>query len=197
MSVIFSDLNNTAAHIYVANDSTPKFLYKNLAMKISGNRLRSGTAVSEDAPSKRPWSCCRIIAHRTPLFSSTNFPMNTATSIAIRRLEFLPTFPTNPECAAFASLREMGNGFFDADNDGWLDLISLVATSIRRWTLFHRSALQRNRNFAAQSKRRHVLRRKRTSGPLSAFRAFRARGPGDLFNTGNVDIVVKIWPASQ
>src|SRR5207248_2244737 len=50
MSVIFSDFGNTGRpDIYVANDSTPKFLYKNLGHgKFQEIGLESGTAVSED-----------------------------------------------------------------------------------------------------------------------------------------------------
>src|SRR5260221_3098667 len=50
MSVIFSDFNNTGRpDIYVANDSTPKFLYKNLGNgKFQEIGLESGTAVKED-----------------------------------------------------------------------------------------------------------------------------------------------------
>jgi len=50
MGVVWADFNNTGwPDIYIANDSTPKFLYKNLGNgKFVDIGLESGTAVSED-----------------------------------------------------------------------------------------------------------------------------------------------------
>src|SRR5207248_2195453 len=50
LSVVWADFNNTGRpDVYIANDSTPKFLYKNLGNgKFQDIGLESGTAVSED-----------------------------------------------------------------------------------------------------------------------------------------------------
>ena len=50
LGVVWADFNNTGRpDIYIANDSTPKYLYKNLGNgKFEEIGLLSGTAVSED-----------------------------------------------------------------------------------------------------------------------------------------------------
>jgi len=128
MSVIFSDFNNTGRpDIYVANDSTPKFLYKNLGNgKFQEIGLESGTAVSEDGSEQASMGIAvgdylhnglqslyvtNVSDENSKLFRNDgnwNF-----SDVSYKSGVALPSLP----------YVKWGTVFLDADNDGWLDLI--------------------------------------------------------------------------
>src|SRR5256884_463434 len=131
LSVVWADFNNTGRpDIYVANDSTPKFLYKNLGNgKFQDIGLESGTAVSEDGSEQASMGIAigdYLHAGRPSLYT-TNFSdekdslyrndgnwnftdVSYASGVALPSLPFV----------------KWGTAFVDLDNDGWVDLVTVT-----------------------------------------------------------------------
>ena len=138
LGVMWADFNNTGRpDIYVANDSTPKFLYKNLGNgKFDDIGLESGTAVSEDGSEQASMGIAIGDYNHTgrPSIFVTNF---TDENVLLYRNDGDWNFNevSYPSGVALPSLPlvKWGTAFVDLDNDGWLDLIAVTATSIRRW----------------------------------------------------------------
>jgi enediyne biosynthesis protein E4 len=198
MSVIFSDFNNTGKpDIYVANDSTPKFLYKNLGNgKFQEIGLESGTAVSEDGSEQASMGIAvgDYLHNGFPSLYVTNFSdeygnlfrndgMWNFSDVSYKSGVALPSLP----------YVKWGTVFFDADNDGWLDLIVVgghvypqVDTLPSGARYREPKVLQLNQKDAsfcdASDQAGPAVRIPRTSRGVAA---------GDLFNRGNVDIVVE------
>ena len=197
MGVVWGDFNNTGRpDVFVANDSTPNFLYKNKGGgKFEEIGLESGTAVSEDGSEQ----ACMGVAigdymHTgRPSLYVTNFADEYDTlyrndgdwdfhDVSYKSGVALPSLPWV----------KWGDAFVDLDNDGWLDLIAVsghvypqVDTlpsggGYRQPKLLHLN--QRDGTFCdASDQAGPALMEKRVSRGLAA---------GDLFNDGNVDVVI-------
>jgi hypothetical protein len=197
LGVVWGDFNNTGRpDVFVANDSTPNFLYKNKGGgKFEEIGLESGTAVSEDGSEQ----ACMGVAigdymHTgRPSLYVTNFADEYDTlyrndgdwdfhDVSYKSGVALPSLPWV----------KWGDAFVDLDNDGWLDLIAVsghvypqVDTlpsggGYRQPKLLHLN--QRDGTFCdASDQAGPALMEKRVSRGLAA---------GDLFNDGNVDVVI-------
>src|SRR5262252_536729 len=198
MSVIFSDLNNTGRpDIYVANDSTPKLLYKNLGNgKFQEIGLESGTAMSEDGSEQASMGLAvgDYLHNGRPSLVATNFSDEYSnlyrndgnwnfTDVSYKSGVALPSL----------SYVKWGAAFFDADNDGWLDLIvvgGLVYPQVDQLPAGARykepkvlELNQKDGTFCDASAQ---------AGPaLRLPRVSRGLAVGDLFNDGNVDVLVE------
>ncbi len=130
MQPVFGDFGNTGRpDLYVANDSTPNFFYRNLGKgKFSDEGLISGTAVSGDGSEQGSMGVAVGDYLHTGRFAIyvTNFADEyntlyrnngdydfTDTSFTAKVVQ-----PTRPYVG-------WGTGFFDLDNDGWLDLFAV------------------------------------------------------------------------
>jgi len=198
MSVIFSDFNNTGrSDIYVANDSTPKFLYKNLGNgKFQEIGLESGTAVSEDGSEQASMGLAigdYLHTGRPSLFV-TNFSDEYSnlfrndgdwsfSDVSYKSGVALPSLP----------YVKWGTVFFDADNDGWLDLIVVGG---------HVYPQVDSLPSGARYKEPKILQLNQKDGTfcdasaeagsaISVPRVSRGVAAGDLFNDGNVDLVIE------
>jgi hypothetical protein len=197
LGVVWADFNNTGKpDIYIANDSTPKYLYKNLGNgKFQDVGLESGTAVSDDGSEQASMGIALGDYNHTgrPSISVTNFSdendllyrnegdwnfkeVSYASGIALPSLPWV----------------KWGTAFLDVDNDGWLDLIAISGHvypqvdslpsggGYREPKLLHLN--QRDGTFCDASEE---------AGPaLKERRVSRGLAIGDLFNDGNMDIVV-------
>jgi hypothetical protein len=129
LGVVWSDLGNTGRpDIYVADDSTPNYLYRNLGKgKFSDVSLESGAAVSGDGSEQGSMGVAIGDYNHTGRFSIyvTNFAdeFNTLyrndgdynfTDVSYDSGVALPSLP----------YVKWGTAFVDLDNDGWVDLIS-------------------------------------------------------------------------
>jgi len=197
MSVIWADFNNTGRpDIYVANDSTPKFLYKNLGNgKFKDVGLESGTAVSEDGSEQASMGIAVGDYMHTgrPSLYVTNF--SDENNLLYRNDgNWNFTDVSYPSGLALPSLPwvKWGTAFFDADNDGWLDLITVsghvypqVDTLPSGGGYRQPKLLQLNQQDGtfcdASDQAGPALKEKHVSRGLAV---------ADLFNDGNVDIVI-------
>jgi hypothetical protein len=197
LGVIWADFNNTGRpDIYVTNDSTPKFLYKNEGNgKFKEIGLESGTAVSEDGSEEASMGIAIGDYNHTgrPSLFITNFEDEDDllyrndgnwdfTDVSYKSGVALPSLPWVKWGAAFA----------DFDNDGWIDLIAVSGHvypqvdslpsggGYREPKLLHFN--QKDGTFCDASEQ---------AGPaLKERRVSRGLAIGDLFNDGNIDVVV-------
>jgi enediyne biosynthesis protein E4 len=197
LGVIWADFNNTGRpDIYIANDSTPKFLYRNEGNgKFKDIGLESGTAVSEDGSEQASMGIAVGDYNHSgrPSLSVTNF---TDENDLVYRNEGDWNFKevSYPSGVALPSLPwvKWGTAFVDLDNDGWLDLIAVsghvypqvdslpAGGGYRQPKLLHLN--QKDGTFCDASD---------LAGPaLKLRRVSRGLAVGDLFNDGNMDIVV-------
>jgi hypothetical protein len=198
LGVIWSDLNNTGRpDIYITNDSTPKYLYKNLGNgKFEDIGLQSGTAVSEDGSEQASMGIALGDYNHTGRQSIfvTNF---TDENVLLYRNDGDWNFKEDSFAAGVAlpslPLVKWGTSFVDLDNDGWLDLF-LVAGHVYPQV----DSLPSGPGYRQPK----VLELNQMDGSFcdassQAGPAIMERQPsrgvavGDLFNDGNMDIVVE------
>ena len=197
LGVVWADFNNTGKpDIYIANDSTPKYLYKNLGNgKFQDVGLESGTAVSDDGSEQASMGIALGDYNHTgrPSISVTNFSdendllyrnegdwnfkeVSYASGVALPSLPWV----------------KWGTAFVDVDNDGWVDLIAVSGhvypqvDSLPSGGGYREPKLlnlnQKDGTFCDASEE---------AGPaLKERRVSRGLAIGDLFNDGNMDIVI-------
>jgi len=197
LGVIWADFNNAGRpDIYVANDSTPKFLYKNEGNgKFKDIGLESGTAVSDDGSEQASMGIAIGDYNHTgrPSIYVTNFSDE---NDLLYRNEGDWNFKEVSYAAGVAlpSLPwvKWGTAFVDLDNDGWLDLIAVSGHvypqvdslpsggGYREPKMFHLN--QKDGTFCdASDMAGKALQERHVSRGLAV---------GDLFNDGDMDVVI-------
>jgi hypothetical protein len=197
LGVIWADFNNTGRpDIYVANDSTPKFLYKNEGNgKFKDIGLESGTAVSDDGSEQASMGIAVGDYNHSgrPSLYVTNFSDE---NDLLYRNEGGWDFKEVSYAAGVAlpSLPwvKWGTAFVDMDNDGWLDLIAVAGHvypqvdslpsggGYREPKMLHLN--QKDGTFCdASDLAGKALMERHVSRGLAV---------GDLFNDGNMDVVI-------
>jgi hypothetical protein len=197
LGVIWADFNNTGRpDIYIANDSTPKYLYKNEGNgKFKDIGLESGTAVSDDGSEQASMGIAIGDYNHTgrPSLYVTNFSDENDVLYRnegdwnFREVSYavgvaLPSLPWV----------KWGTAFADMDNDGWLDLIAVSghvypqvdslpsSSGYREPKMFHLN--QKDGTFCdASDLAGKALMERHVSRGLAV---------GDLFNDGNIDVVI-------
>jgi len=197
LGTIFADFNNTGRpDIYVANDSGPNFLYRNEGKgKFTEIGLESGTAVSEDGSEQASMGVAVGDYNHTgrPSLYITNFSdENDSLYRNDGNWDFHDV--SYPSGVALPSLPwvKWGDAFVDLDNDGWLDLIAVGGHVYPQVdTLPSGGGYQ-------QPKLMHLNQHDGTfcdasdlaGAALMERRVSRGLAVGDLFNDGNMDVVV-------
>jgi hypothetical protein len=198
MSVIFSDFNNVGRpDIYVANDSTPKFLYKNLGNgKFQEIGLESGTAVSEDGSEQASMGIAigdYLHTGRQSLFV-TNFS-DEYSDLYRNDGDWNFNDVSYKSGVALPSLAyvKWGTVFFDADNDGWLDLIVVSGHVYPQVdTLPSGARYKEPKVLQLNQKDGTFCDASEQAGPAFQLpRVSRGVAAGDLFNSGHVDLVIE------
>jgi enediyne biosynthesis protein E4 len=198
LGVTWADFNNTGRQdIFVNNDATPNYLYKNEGnSKFTEIGLESGTAVSQDGAEQ---ACMGLaigdyLHNGYPSIFITNFADEYDTlyrnngnwefdDVSYKSGEALPSMP----------YVKWGNAFIDVDNDGWLDLVAVTghvypqASHLPATAGYPEPKLlqlnQKDGTFCDASTQ---------AGPaLMERRVSRGLAIGDLFNDGQMDVVVE------
>jgi hypothetical protein len=197
LGVTWADFNNTGRpDIYVANDSTPKFLYENEGNgKFEDIGLESGTAVSEDGSEQASMGIAvgDYLHTGRPSLYVTNF--SDENDLLFRNdgnWNFTDVSYASGTALSSLPYVKWGTAFVDLDNDGWLDLTAVgghvypQVDTLPSGPRYREPKLlylnQTDGTFCDASDQ---------AGPaLKEKRVSRGLGVGDLFNDGNMDVVV-------
>lgn len=198
LGVLWADFNNTGRpDIYVANDSTPKFLYRNMGHgKFEEIGLESGTALSAEGAEQASMGIAvgDYLHTGRPSLYVTNFSdennvlyrndgnwnfseVSYASGVGLPSLPFV----------------KWGTAFADLDNDGWLDLIAVAGHVYPQVDTLDSGARYREPGlFYLNQGDGTFCDASSLAGPaLSEKRVSRGLAIGDLFNNGNLDVVVE------
>jgi hypothetical protein len=197
LGTVFVDLNNTGrADLYVANDSGPNFLYRNEGKgKFSEMGLESGTAVSEDGSEQGSMGLAIGDYDHSGRLSIyvTNFADEYSTlyrndgnydfhDVSYKSGVALPSLPWV----------KWGDAFFDLDNDGWLDLIAVSGQVYPQMGGLPGAGYEQPKILNINQENGTFCDASTQAGPaLQEKRVSRGVAIGDLFNDGNVDVVVE------
>ena len=197
LGVVWTDLDEDGRpDAFVANDTTPNFLYRNEGKgRFSEIAYVAGAAVNENGA---PQACMGIAlgdylhTGRLSIFV-TNFSEEYNTLYRNEgRLTFNDVSYASDTAASSLPYVGWGAGFFDLENDGWLDLLVVnghvypqvdtrdIGTKYRQPKLLYIN--KRDGTFREASRD--------VGAALSVPRVSRGAAFGDLDNDGDIDIVV-------
>jgi enediyne biosynthesis protein E4 len=197
LGVIWADLNNTGRpDIYLTNDSTPKFLYRNLGNgKFEEIGFESGTALSNNGSEQASMGIAVGDYNHTgrPSLYVTNFEDENS-DLYRNDGNWNFTEVSYPSGVAMSALPwvKWGTAFVDLDNDGWLDLLTVNGHVYPQMDLIpsdpgylQPKVLNMNQGDGA------FCDASDEAGPaLEEKQVSRGLAVGDLFNDGNMDVVI-------
>jgi enediyne biosynthesis protein E4 len=198
LGVVWSDFNNSGRpDIYVANDSEAGYLYRNEGNgKFSEIGMQSGTAFGEDGHEQagmgvavgdylhtgRPaLAVTDFASDNTPLYRNQgnwNFEeVSYASGVGLPSLPWV----------------KWGIAFVDLDNDGWLDLVTVNGHVYPQADQLPTSAKYREPKLVQfnQGNGTFCDASDQSGSAILEPRVSRGLAVGDLFNDGNIDLVVE------
>jgi hypothetical protein len=198
MQPIWSDFGNTGRlDVYVANDSTPNYFYRNLSNgKFAEDGLITGTAVSGDGSEQGSMGVAVGDYLHNGNFSiyTTNFVDEYNTLYRNNgKYDFTDVSFTAKVAHASRPYVGWGTGFFDLDNDTWLDLFVVNGHVYPQMDQIS-SGLgykQGKLLFVNNGDGSFCDATKQGGAALSELRVSRGAAFGDLDNDGQIDVVVE------
>jgi enediyne biosynthesis protein E4 len=198
LGVLWSDFNNTGRpDIYVANDSSAGYLYRNQGNgKFTEIGMQSGTALGEDGHEQAGMGVAvgDYLHTGRPSLVVTNFSMdNTPLYRNDGNWDFQEVSYATGIGLPSVPWVKWGIAFVDLNNDGWLDLFTVnghvypQADQLQTGAKYRQPKLvqfnQGNGTFCDASDQ--------TGPAILEERVSRGLAVGDLFNDGNMDLVVE------
>jgi hypothetical protein len=197
LGVVWSDFSNSGRpDIYVANDSTPSFLYRNDGNgKFTEIGLESGTAVSADGSEQGSMGVAVGDYDHSGRFSIyvTNFSdEDNALYRNLGKDDFRDVSYDAGVAVATLPWVKWGDAFADLDNDGWSDLIAVNGQVYPQVDSLPSGARYRQpKNLFMNERNGTFCDAGQQAGPvLQEPRVSRGLAVVDLDNDGNVDVVV-------
>lgn len=198
MQPIFSDLGNTGnLDIYIANDSTPNFLYRNDGKGAwKDESLVSGTAVSGDGSEQGSMGVAvgdylhsgKFAIYVTNFMDEYNtlYKNNGNYDFTDASFEAKIAQVTRPFVG-------WGTGFFDLDNDTWLDLLVVNGHVYPQMDQAFSTAKYRQSKLLFMNQGNGTFCNATAQGGSSLLELRVSRGAafGDLDNDGQIDVVVE------
>jgi enediyne biosynthesis protein E4 len=198
LSAIFADFDGTGRpDIYVANDSTPNFLYKNEGNgKFSDVGLESGTAVSADGSEQGSMGIAVGDYNHTgrPSLYITNFADEYNTLYMNQgKYDFRDVSYDAGVALATLPWVKWGTAFVDLDNDGWLDLIAVNGQVYPQVDTIPSGARYREpKNLFMNERNGQFCAAETQAGTaLQEARVSRGVATADFDNDGRMDVVVE------
>jgi len=198
LSTVWADFNNTGRpDIYVANDSMAAFLYRNDGNgKFTDIGLESGAALGDDGHEQAEMG-----------IALGDYNHNGRQSMAVTdfALDNTPLYRNdgkwNFEDVSYAAgvglasvpLVKWGIAFVDLDNDGWLDLVTVAGHVYPQADTFVSGAKYREPKLVQfnQGNATFCDASDQSGAAILEPRVSRGLAIGDLFNDGNMDLVVE------
>jgi hypothetical protein len=197
LGVVWADFNNLGRpDIYVADDSTPNYLYRNDGNgKFTNIGYESGTAVSEDGLEQGSMGIAigDYLHTGHPSLYVTNFADEYNVlyrndggwdfrDVSYQAKVALPTLPWV----------KWGAAFLDLDNDGWLDLIAVNGHVYPQVDTLPGNARYREPGTLLMNQADGTFcdASKQAGTALMEPRVSRGLAVGDLFNDGQMDIAI-------
>jgi hypothetical protein len=197
MGVIWSDFNRRGKQdLYVADDSTPNYLYKNDGKTFTDISMESGTAVDGDGQEQGSMGVTvgDYLHTGLPSIFITNFE-DEYNTLYRNDGNYNFTDVSREAGLAAASFKYVGWGtsFQDFDNDGWLDLFVVNGHVYPQVDTVVGNAGYREPKFLFLNQHDGTFcDASKQAGPaLIEKRASRGAAFGDLFNDGQIDVVVE------
>ena len=198
MQPIWTDLNGDRKQdLYVANDSTPNFLYQNNGdSKFEEVGLFSGTGVSGDGSEQGSMGVAVGDFMRTGRMSIyvTNFVDEHNTLYANDgNMEFTDVSFKTKVAQPSRPYVGWGTGFFDIDNDAWLDLFVVNGHVYPQMDEIASGARYKQGKilYMNEGNGKFCDASKQTGSAVLEPRVSRGAAFGDIDNDGDVDIVVE------
>jgi hypothetical protein len=198
LTVIWADFNNTGRpDIYVANDSTAGFLYRNDGNgKFTDIGLESGTALGEDGHEQAGMGVAvgdYLHTGRPSLLVTTFASDNSPLYRNDGKWDFQDvSYPSGIGLPSVPWVK-WGVAFVDLDNDGWLDLITVNGHVYPQVDAVSSGARYREPKIVQFNQGDGTFcDASDQSGPaIQEPRVSRGLAVGDLFNDGNMDVIVE------
>lgn len=198
LTALWADFNNSGRpDLYVANDSMAAFLYQNQGNgKFKDIGLESGAALGEDGHEQAEMGIAIGDYNHTglPSMAITDFALdNTPLYRNDGKWNFEDVSYSSGMGLASVPLVKWGIAFVDFDNDGWLDLITATGHVYPQADHFVSGAKYREPKLVQYNQGDGTFcDASDQSGPaIQEPRVSRGLAVGDLFNDGNMDVVVE------